>query len=101
MSAARGVDDYRVVATVPQPEFVTSFLAGEADSRPEKGNTAESVNPDGVSRVIDCRSLVDEIGPWDRAVGIAIDDPGDYRFAVEADGGPWPIAIEGSQEGRA
>ncbi|MDP9354238.1 MAG: hypothetical protein M3R02_02975 [Chloroflexota bacterium] len=46
------------------------------------------------------RPLVDEIGPWDGAVGVAIDDPGDYRFAVEADGGPWTIALEGSQEGR-
>ncbi len=45
------------------------------------------------------RPLIDEIGPWDGEVGIAIDDPGDYRFAVEADGGPWTIAIERSREG--
>lgn len=45
------------------------------------------------------RPLVDEIGPWDGEVEVAIDAPGDYRFAVAASGGPWTITIEGSQAG--
>ncbi len=44
------------------------------------------------------RPLVDEIGPWDGEVEVAIDAPGDYRFAVAASGGPWTITIEGSQD---
>ncbi len=40
------------------------------------------------------RQVVDEIGPWDGTVEIEVDAPGTYRFAVEADGGPWTIRIK-------
>ncbi len=90
------------------PDDITFRGSGDgvtAPARMERGSVVVVVAYHGDGRLIvwlkppvgEHRPLVEEIGPWDGEVEIAIDAPGDYRFAVDASGGPWTITIERSQ----